>query len=1192
MQLLEAREARSRIVHKATTDMNEESIFAAALAIRDPTERSAYVKRACGGDPAICRRIEDLLRAHGEPGTFLEPIIAGLPTTSPERLAELPGDAIEHPDGDSTVTITGQSTAHLAADFDSMLGRVIAERYKIREAIGEGGMGAVFLADQTQPVRRQVALKLIRAGMDSRMILARFEAERQALALMDHPNIAKVLDAGATDEGRPFFVMELVDGIPLTDYCDEHRLNLPERLALFRQICSAVQHAHQKGVIHRDLKPGNILVESHDGRPVPKVIDFGLAKAAGGLQLSELTLHSAVGSIAGTPLYMAPEQAMFNAIDIDTRADIYALGVILYELLTGTTPIARETFKGAALDEVLRLVREVDPPTPSSRIGSSAMLSSVADRRGTEPSRLGRFVRGDLDWIVMKALAKERHRRYDSAIGLANDIERFLNNQPVSAYPPSASYRFRKFVRRNRGQVVAAALVVLALVAGIVGVTIGLFEARRQGRLALIAAANERTARGEEARQRRQAEKRLSQIEKANNVLGSIFEGINPRNLQMRDRSIPVMLGERLDRAAAEIQGDAIGDALTVAKIQFTLARSQHALGYADKALGLADKALATFLARLGAENVETLDATDLLAECYTSALKFDRAIQLHEQVVAVAKARFGPTHWKTLSYVGNLAVAYHGGGKLDRAILLLEETLPLMETRFPNEQLAILAMSNNLGTDYLETGKFEKAVSLFEKVLPRASAVLGRDSPFSLSVMANLATAYTDRGDYGRAIALAEEAVPAAKDKLGPDHPDTLLIVNTLANAWTNAGKFERTIPMLEQAVPVMETKLGAGHPTTLSGLAFLASAYQAAGRDDRALALYERAYRLSKAERGPDHQHTLSLSDRLASVYATTGQADRAFALLKETYPIAKARLRRGDPVTLSMMETLAEGHWNAGNFSETLSLLEELLAIRKTDPGADPAIMLRVMNNLATCYGRLGKLDKALPLLEEALPRMKALRGADHMDTLRLMTNLASGHGEARNSDRALSLLDEVLPRVRALRGTGHPETLILMVNLASGYGIIRHYDRAMPVWREVVQISRLRGAESPEHAGRLSMAAVAALGMNSWTEAESLAGEALAIRKAKEPDAWTTFNTRALVGAALLGQRKYAEAEPLLTAGYEGMKQRLDKIPPAGWPRVIDALDRLIELAEATNKPEDAKRWREEKAKLPATNGQAK
>ena len=458
------------------------ALFNAALDLPDPADRPAFLERECRDDQELRQRLEELLAAYDQPASALE-----------RPLAEDPGEtsAPDEPTGGDRGRTGGrfrvrqQATGWRDPPPDSLIGSIIAGRYKLRQEIGEGGMGSVYLAEQTQPVKRQVALKLIKPGMDSRTVLARFESERQALALMDHPNIAKVLDAGATDSGRPFFVMELVKGIPLTDYCDQHRLGLPERLALFRQICSAVQHAHQKGIIHRDLKPTNILVESHDGHPVPKVIDFGLAKATSGLQLTEHSLYTAFGTVAGTPLYMAPEQATFNALDVDTRADIYALGVILYELLTGSTPIQRETFKQAALDEILRVIREVEPPTPSSRISTSEALPTIAATRQTEPARLGRFVRGDLDWIVMKALAKERQRRYESAIALAQDVERFTNHEPVSAGPPTAAYRLRKFVRRNRPQVVAAALVLLALVAGIVGTTLGLVEARRQERKAV-----------------------------------------------------------------------------------------------------------------------------------------------------------------------------------------------------------------------------------------------------------------------------------------------------------------------------------------------------------------------------------------------------------------------------------------------------------------------------------------------------------------------------------------------------------------------------------------------------------------------------------------------------------------------------------------------------------------------------------
>src|SRR6516162_572699 len=430
-----------------------------AVAELPTAERAAALERECGDDAELCQQVEALLKAHDDSGEL--PAAEREPTSWPTRppaSGELP--AVEQKPTEDYVPGVGP-------------GQLFAGRYKLLQQIGEGGMGTVWMADQTDPVKRRVAVKLIRVERgQSKTILLRFEAERQAIALMDHPHIARLLDAGEAPPAhpggatRPFFVMELVKGLPLTDFCDTQKLGMPERLRLFMQVCAAVQHAHQKGIIHRDLKPSNILVESHDGKPVPKIIDFGLAKATSGLRLTEDTLFTAFGSVLGTPLYMAPEQVNVNALDVDTRADIYALGIILYELLTGTTPITRDTLKKAALDEMLELIREQEVPTPSSRLSSSESAPSVAANRHTEPAKLGRFVKGELDWIVLKALAKERDRRYETANGFARDIERFLNHEPVTAGPPTAAYRLRKFVRRNRGPVIAAGLVLLALVAG------------------------------------------------------------------------------------------------------------------------------------------------------------------------------------------------------------------------------------------------------------------------------------------------------------------------------------------------------------------------------------------------------------------------------------------------------------------------------------------------------------------------------------------------------------------------------------------------------------------------------------------------------------------------------------------------------------------------------------------------------
>jgi eukaryotic-like serine/threonine-protein kinase len=426
--------------------MTERTIFLAVLDIGDPAARAAYLDAACAGDPALRGQVEQLLKAHQEPGPFMARPAAALVAADEEPVGERPG------------TVIGP--------------------YTLLEQLGEGGMGLVFVAEQTQPVRRQVALKVIKPGMDTRQVVARFEAERQALALMDHPHIAKVHDGGETAGGRPYFVMELVRGVPITQFCDDNRLTPRERLGLFVSVCQAVQHAHTKGVIHRDLKPSNVLVTSHDGTPVVKVIDFGVAKAVG-QQLTDKTVDTQFTQLVGTPLYMSPEQAGLGGLDIDTRTDVYALGVLLYELLTGTTPFDKERLAKAGYDEIRRIIREEEPARPSSRastLGQAAVTASV--NRRTDSKRLSRQVRGELDWIVMKALEKDRDRRYETASAFAADVQRYLHDEPVQAGPPSAAYRLWKFVKRHRGPALAAAVVVLTLVAGIMGTTLGLVEAR------------------------------------------------------------------------------------------------------------------------------------------------------------------------------------------------------------------------------------------------------------------------------------------------------------------------------------------------------------------------------------------------------------------------------------------------------------------------------------------------------------------------------------------------------------------------------------------------------------------------------------------------------------------------------------------------------------------------------------------
>ena len=457
--------------------MTDESIFAAAIAIPSPDQRAAYLARACAGNPALRREVEELIGAHA----------ANNPLDRPVR----------------DVSATGAF-----APADDEAAAVVGDRigpYKLLERIGEGGMGEVWVADQLEPMKRRVALKLIKPGMDSRSVLGRFEAERQALAVMDHPNIAKVLDAGTTPDGRPYFVMELVKGTPITEFCDARKLTPNQRLELFIPVCQAIQHAHMKGIIHRDIKPSNVLVALHDETPVPKVIDFGVSKAIGH-QLTEKTIYTGFGALIGTPAYMAPEQATFNQLDVDTRADVYALGVMLYELLTGSPPIEQDRLKKAALDELLRIVRDEEPQRPSQRLSTSQAKATIAATRQSDPAKLSQLMRGELDWIVMKALEKDRSRRYDTANGLAKDIQRYLSGDSVEACPPTLAYRLRKAYRKNRAAVLtSAAFAAMLLVATSVSIAFAL-HAREQRREADAERDEKEQARLAEAGQRNLAE--------------------------------------------------------------------------------------------------------------------------------------------------------------------------------------------------------------------------------------------------------------------------------------------------------------------------------------------------------------------------------------------------------------------------------------------------------------------------------------------------------------------------------------------------------------------------------------------------------------------------------------------------------------------------------------------------------------
>jgi len=824
---------------------DEEAIYHEAAA-KPPAERAAYLKVVCGEDGALIARMEALLKARDINDDFLKvPPLATAAELDSSSLTEAPGATIG--------------------------------RYKLLEKIGEGGMAVVYMAEQQEPIHRKVALKIIKLGMDTRQVIARFEAERQALAMMDHPNMARVFDAGATETGRPYFVMELVEGASITEYCDANSLSTKERLELFIQVCNAVQHAHQKGVIHRDIKPSNVMVAIHDGKPVPKVIDFGIAKATN-QRLTEKTVFTRYAQMIGTPAYMSPEQAELSDLDVDTRTDIYSLGVLLYELLTGTTPFKEEELRQAGYLEMQRIIAKQEPAKPSTKLNSLGdTLTEIANRRNSTPDLLRKAVRGDLDWIVMKALEKQRDRRYDTAAELSADIDRHLNHEPVQAVAPSFSYKTCKFIRRHRIGVVVAFLVSLAILAVLSALSVAtVLIWREQGRTQR-ALEREQKALQQEIKARTEAQRQTKIAQAVVDFLNNdLLASVDPD----RTRGREVTVREILDEASQKIGGRFNDEPLIEASVHLTLGNAYTELGEYGQAARQLERARQLHQEHLKEDDPAALESMRSLGWLYVKQGRYEQAEPLLDEAVRISERALGEEHPCTLACTGALASLRRGQGRYEQAEKLNRKIIEVQTHLFGEDHLGTLNVMHNLATLYSEQGRYQEAEDLYRKVLEIKMRLLGEDHPDTLRTMNNLAVVFKSRGQYQQAEELFFRTWQIKKRVFGEEHPETLATMHNLAVAYDLQKRYQDAEALYAKALAIQTRVLGDEHPDTLNTVRNLATLYKDQQQYDRAEPLYRKAAQISERVLGKEHPDTLSIVNLLIAFYETWDKPEEAAA------------------------------------------------------------------------------------------------------------------------------------------------------------------------------------------------------------------------------------------------------------------------------------------------------------------------
>jgi eukaryotic-like serine/threonine-protein kinase len=787
-----------------------------------------------------------------------------------------------------TLGLDAGVTATLA-DLGQSAGAVIGP-YHLLHRIGVGGMGEVWLAEQKEPVRRRVALKLIKAGMDTREVVARFESERQALALMDHPAIAKVFDAGSTPQGRPYFVMEYVNGIPITTYCDRHRLTTEQRLELFIRVCEGVQHAHEKAILHRDLKPSNILVSEVDGKPAPRIIDFGVAKATA-QRLTPETLFTQVGEVVGTPAYMSPEQADSGGVDVDTRTDVYSLGVVLYELLVGALPL---DFTTTTPDQFRSRLRDEDVPRPSTKLRTSAQKSdTAAQQRSTDLTALLRLLRGDLDAITLKCLEKERARRYGTPAEVASDIRRYLRNEPVVARPAGLVYRTRKYVRRNRIGVAFAAGAGILLLSAAIAQTLQL----------------------------RRTERERDRADRITKFMTEMFKVSNPSEARGND----IRAREILDKASTEIDTGLTKDPELQARMMHTMGTVYESLGLYSKAESLFGRAAEIRRGVLGPMNRDTLASSNKLGFVLREESRFPEAEKLTRETMELRKRAFGPKDRDTLDSATQLALILDDEGRFADAEKLNRQTVDIASRAYGPQDDAARIARQHLAIDFAYEGKYAEAEKVFREIYEDDCKRLGDDNLTVVGEHDNLGNILLQQERYAEAEKIYRDGLERHTRLQGPDHPRTLLTAGNLAQALRSEKRYSEAEKLLRDTLAAKLKTLGPDHRSTLVTKGNLAETLGDEGKNAEAEQLIRETLDSERRTLGPDHSDTLVTMESLGDILKREKRYSEAEKTYQETFAARRRALGDEHPDTAAAAYELAAVQALEGKRDEALTNLD---------------------------------------------------------------------------------------------------------------------------------------------------------------------------------------------------------------------------------------------------------------------------